>query len=407
MGHIESDSGASEWVKAHAELSELARRRAALDGEEGTALLRAFRCRAHRELGYASFAEYVERLFGYKRRVTEEKLRTARALESLPEVNRALRDGELSWSAARELTRVATAGTEENWLRATRGKTVRQVEKLVSGRKPGDRPGDPVRPELHRHVLRFEVNAETFASFREAVAHLRRKSAQPLDDDALLLSMAREILQGPSDDGRASYQLAITTCDHCGQGFQQGAGELLPVEPEIVEMARCDAQEVGAVSGAHVGARASQTIPPAVRRRVLRRDGGRCGVPGCRHGTFVDMHHLNAREEGGDHEDDNLITLCAAHHRALHLGKLRVQGSPSKGLVFRHADGTTYGSAPDAARTDVAAKVFSALVGQGFSEKQARNALARVSVDDTEARTCEQVLRAALRCLTEKPDRAA
>ena len=93
----------------------------------------------------------------------------------------------------RELTRVATPGTEKEGLGATLCKTVRQVERLVSGRKPGDRPGDPVRPEARRHVLHFDVSAETFATFREAVAHLRRKSEQPLDDDSLLLLMARDL----------------------------------------------------------------------------------------------------------------------------------------------------------------------------------------------------------------------
>jgi hypothetical protein len=396
------DRAAQEWVKAHAELSELARRRATLDWEEGTALLRAYRSGAHRHLGYASFAEYIERLFGYKPRVTEEKLRAAQALESLPEMNRALRDGELTWSAARELTRVATPRTEREWLGAAFGKTVRQVERLVSGRKLGDRPGDPPRPEARRHVLHFDVSAETFATFREAVAHLRRKSEQPLDDDALLLLMAREILQGPSDEGRASYQLAVTTCDRCAQGFQQGAGELLLVEPAIVDMVRCDAQELGRVADPHVGGRATQAIPPALRRRVMRRDRGRCVVSGCRHGTFLDVHHLIARSECGTHTLDNLITLCAGHHRALHHGRLAIEGTPSTGLVFRHADGSAFGTVIDAARSDVNQKVFSALTGQGFSEKQARAALARVS-GNTEARTCEQVLRSTLLWLTRKP----
>jgi hypothetical protein len=388
-------------VKAHAELTELARRRAALDWEEGTAILRAYRSGAHRHLGHASFSEYIERLFGYKPRATEEKLRVAQALENLPETNLALRDGELNWSAARELTRVVTPSTELDWLRAARGKTARQVERLVSGRKMGDRPGDPVRPEARRHVLHFDVSAETFATFREAVAHLRRKSEQALDDDALLLLMAREILQGPSDQGRANYQLAVTTCEHCAQGFQQGAGEVLLVEPEIVEMAKCDAQELGSVSGPHAGAHATQAIPPALRRRVLRRDHGRCVVPGCCHGTFLDVHHLMARSEGGDHDVENLITLCAAHHRALHFGQLTIQGTPSSGLVFKHADGSTYGGAPGVARVDVTKKVFLALTAQGFSERQARAALAQMS-RSPDARTCEQVLRASLLWLTRK-----
>ena len=78
-------------------------------------------------------------------RFTQEKLRVAEALEGLPELDRALRDGELNWSAVRELTRVATLTTEQSWISAARGRTVRDVEKLVSGRKPGDRPTTPRR----------------------------------------------------------------------------------------------------------------------------------------------------------------------------------------------------------------------------------------------------------------------
>ena len=146
----------------------------------------------------------MERLFGYGPRQVEEKLRVAQALEGLPELERALRVGELHWSAARELSRVATPDTEAEWLSVARGKTSRQLERLVAGRKRADRPSDPADPELRRHVLRFEVSAETFVLFRDAVAHLRRRSEASLDDDALLLQMAREILQGPSDEGRSS-----------------------------------------------------------------------------------------------------------------------------------------------------------------------------------------------------------
>jgi hypothetical protein len=63
-------------------------------------------------LGFGSFGEYIERLFGYQPRSTQEKLRVAEALEGLPALERALRDGELNWSAVRELTRVAVRETE-------------------------------------------------------------------------------------------------------------------------------------------------------------------------------------------------------------------------------------------------------------------------------------------------------
>src|SRR5688500_8477278 len=138
----DAETGAADWKCAHTELVRLAALRASLDWDEGRSLLAALRLGSHLKLGFGSMFEYVERLFGYKPRLTQEKLRVAEALEELPDLDRALRDGKLCWSAAREVTRVATLATEKSWIRAARGRSVRDVEKLVSGRKPGDRPED-------------------------------------------------------------------------------------------------------------------------------------------------------------------------------------------------------------------------------------------------------------------------
>src|SRR5690606_2886363 len=60
--------------------------------------------------------------------------------------------------------------------------------------------------------------------------------------------------------------------------------------------------------------RAKQSIPPAVRRAVLRRDRHRCRAPGCRNHSFVDVHHVRISSEGGSVLPSNLVTLCSAHH---------------------------------------------------------------------------------------------
>ena len=173
----------------------------------------------------------------------------AEALEELPALAEALRSGQTCWSALRELTRVATPATEREWLEATRGRTVRDIERQVSGRHPGDRPSDRADTRAQRHVLRLEVSGEVLATFREAMAKLRRDAGEPLDDDAALLMMSRAVLGGPADEGRSSYQVALTVCENCGEGKQQGRGELVAVGPEVVGMAECDAQRIGAVSG--------------------------------------------------------------------------------------------------------------------------------------------------------------
>src|SRR6187551_3254771 len=140
------------WVLAHEAVLELAKERALLEGREGTSLLQAQRERVHQHLGYGAFAEYTDRHLGYCHRTTTDKLRTAEALELLPELARAQQEGHLHASAVRELARVATAETESDWIEAAKGRRVRDVEQLVSGRARGDHPTSAPRPELEKHV---------------------------------------------------------------------------------------------------------------------------------------------------------------------------------------------------------------------------------------------------------------
>lgn len=237
-------------------------------------------------------------------------------------------------------------------------------------------------------MLRFEVSGQTLASFRDAVAKLRRDAGEHLNDDAMLLLLARHVLGGPTDAGRASYQVAIDICENCRRARQLADGERIGVSPAVAEMACCDAQWL---PSAHMGGdesngaraddvvaitRATQDVAPAVRRAVLRRDCHRCQVPGCAHAGWVDAHHIETRADGGGHDAGNLLTLCGAHHTALHDGRLILLGSIDTGLEFRHADGTLYGLPPSAPAANAQAQAFRALRSLGFSERDARRALA-------------------------------
>lgn len=407
------------WVRAHEALTQLARERAAADAEEGRWLLAALRSAAHVHLGFGSFAEYVERLFGYKPRSTQEKLRVAEALEALPNLARALETGSLGWSAVREITRVAVADTERAWLELAQGKTVRQLEELVASKNPGDDPSAPSPAPVRPRVLRFEVAPETFALFREAMLSLRRSSPDRLDDDAALLSMARHILGESREDGRSSYQIALNVCAACGVGQQHAGGELVPVGRDIVAMAQCDGQHLGHITlaanenalaahvgvktedakteaaepapnarvppseDARVGARATQTIPPALRRAVLVRDRHCCRVPGCRNSAFLDLHHIELRSEGGPNILANILTICGAHHRAVHRGSLLIEKDSTGGVRFRHGDGTAYGQVLEPQLLDVQAKLFSALRRLGFREGEVRAVLKELRQDES------------------------
>jgi len=325
---------------------------------------------------------------------------------------------------------VAVSDNERRWLELGRGKTVRQLEDLVAGKHLGEDPDSPADSSIQRRVLRFEVEAETFACFREAIAELRRRSGAPVDDDSALLEMSRLVLAGPRDEGRSSYQVVLSVCPVCGAGRQAGGGELVPVGTEIVGMACCDAQHVGHIAGntdsamhgtlsepraehtnaaaervapanqnagtqsepdethanAHVGravsTRAGQSIPPALRRAVLLRDQHRCRVPGCRHASYLDLHHIELRSEGGSNSVENILSVCSSHHRALHRGELVVEGTASA-PAFRHADGAAYGQRTEPSAADAQSKTFQALRGLGFREAEIRAVLVELRQDAT------------------------
>jgi len=63
-----------------------------------------------------------------------------------------------------------------------------------------------------------------------------------------------------------------------------------------------------------------ESIPPAVRSYVFHRDQGRCQLDGCPSCYRLQPHHIRPRASGGDHDPDNLVTLCWYHHHvAIHM----------------------------------------------------------------------------------------
>ena len=452
-----------DWRLVHARVVELGAVRAGHEREICRWLLAAERLGVHTRAGHASLREYAERIVGLNGRQTEERLRVGRALAGLPVLDEALATGELSWSVVRELSRVATADTEEAWRAWAKWRRSREIEQAVAARHRGDGPDDRGDPSLVKHKLSFEVRAETMALFRDAQAAVRAELGGHVDDDTLLYEIARRALGGSGEDGRASYQVAVTRCGDCGRTSIDAGGESHLVDDVVAEMAACDAQRIGCVTGPHPSshaeatthpeapppkgesrarnarsaaatasphtgapppeastqarnarrlpagasphmgapsskrARATQTIPPAVRREVLRRDRRRCVVPGCRNHVFLDVHHLDPRAEGGGHHPDRLATLCGGHHRSVHLGHLCIEGTGSEAFIVRHGDGTPYGQTPSPARLHLTSLALDALQHMGFKATEARKLVDGVVAMDVVPGDPADFVRAALR----------
>jgi hypothetical protein len=385
------------WRDIDRELRALAKRRGRLDAEEARLLCSVARIEVWRELGKASLLEYLEEVLGYGPRAASERVRVAIALDELPDLAEALASGELSYSAIREITRVAVPATQREWRDDARGKNLRQIEQMVSERKKGDKPTDPPSPELRPRVVRFEVRPATFALLRQVQQVLADERGAMLDDDALVAAMCDAVLAGGGEDNtRAKFQVLTVTCPSCKHAAQEGAGVRVAVGPADRDRAECDAQRVGTD-----GARTTQDVTPKKRQAIFRRDGGKCCVPGCRASRYLEIHHVVPQAAGGSHELDNLTLLCEGHHHALHDGKLTIIGkAPELVVQWKHhatPSKTHVGNPSRYELVTLATEAKQALVQSGFTKPVARAAVDKALDQLGPSVTLEELIRAALR----------
>ena len=118
--------------------------------------------------------------------------------------------------------------------------------------------------------MRFELSAETFALLRQARSVLDDEHGSHRSDDQFVAGLCSAVLDdAPATEptGRAKFQIAVTVCERCRQGSQEGAGAKIPIGPAAVERAMCDAQHIGSIDG-EAPERAHQDVSPSVARLV-------------------------------------------------------------------------------------------------------------------------------------------
>ncbi len=311
-----------------------------------------------------------------------ERVRVARALGELPEITASFAAGQLSYSKVRALTRVATPETEAALLDMARQGTASHLERIVRAYRRAQRL-DELDQANRMHEDRFlrwhhdddgsfllqaRLTPEQGALVRKALERAgeghddvsaetssERRSRVRRDADALV-AVSESFLASERSGGHGGDRHLVTV--HVDAEVlaadAEGRCELDDGPAIAAEVARrlgCDASVVAIVEDGHgspldVGRR-TRTIPPALRRALASRDRG-CRFPGCTSRRYVDGHHVRHWSRGGETSLSNLVTLCRAHHRAVHEGGYAVEamGDLANPWVFRRPDGTALPSAP-------------------------------------------------------------
>ena len=111
------------------------------------------------------------------------------------------------------------------------------------------------------------------------------------------------------------------------------------LSPETARRLACDATTytiaIGPDGSPRMVTKATKTVSRRLRRELGIRDDGCCQFPGCDLLGRLHAHHIVHREHHGPNQLDNLITLCAFHHRLVHEGGYRIELLMGQVLVHR------------------------------------------------------------------------
>jgi len=308
--------------------------------------------------GMLSCASWLSWRVGMTPGAARERVRTARALAALPEIDGAFKEGRLSFSKVRAMTRVATPDNEAALVEMARCATGAQLEKICRGvRSVQERPSrDEDRSvgsrQLESGLVRItaDLHPDEAALVIKAIDAARRVSAEapPVDRPDALVRVAESFLAvgdaGGERPAPERQEIVVELGpDSLGDGYRAVLEDGTRVSAETFRRIACDCAVSAVVTDdegrvVDAGRRKTRAIS-APLRRALRHREPMCSFPGCKNKACLDAHHLKSWMHGGETTLENLTLLCRRHHRLVHEGGFTVERSESSELVFRSPTG--------------------------------------------------------------------
>ena len=347
--------------------------------------------------GIASCAHWLNWKCSMSLGTARERVRVARVLPGLPKILAAFRQGKVSYSKVRAMTREATPRNEDSLLNVAFHGTAAHVETQVRLYRQVKRTEALEQGELQharRKLSLYQENdgswvingrlspeqgaliakaldaaqEQLFEEHQQVPEEVAKEIDQNLPIDKILpyafksrradalLRVAEGFLAGTKSESVSGDRYLVNihtdveTLREDGEGAESEIEERGHVSAETSRRMACDCSVVHWLDNQQgeplsVG-RKTRSIPPAIRRALKRRDGG-CRFPGCSCSRFVDAHHIRHWADGGKTSMDNLLLLCRRHHRLVHEEGFGLSRNPDGVIKFTLPDGKIIPSGPD------------------------------------------------------------
>ncbi len=282
----------------------------------------------------------------------------ARALPERPLIANRLGQGEIGPERASAICEMTVARSEEDVLNQTAGLDLAGVCRLAarhrrisprSERRSHDASYVVIQPSLDESWWRLwggltgpagavveqalRHRSDQLPADESPAAHRQALALESLCGDALEGSVAEDGRRGPTITAFVDLDVAGASGAECGAEIAAGP----PIGSAALAELVCEGSVrfVGLRGGRPVVAtRARRSIPSSIRDYVTWRDGA-CRAPGCRSRNRLQPHHVVERSHGGDHDPENLVTLCWFHHHVVvHRRGMRIELQSGGGIRF-------------------------------------------------------------------------
>jgi hypothetical protein len=306
--------------------------------EAGRRLLAFHRAQGHKEFGCNDVQQYGVCKHDVPASETRAMVQVAEMLETLPALRKAAEDGELSWWQLRLLTPYATPESDEACVLLAREFTVDQLAKALR-----DVAGCLNKRKSRETIVCWKLDVQTLAMLEHALRKLSEQSGRRLSTNEGLQHMSALVLTGKTDEASLQHCREHADLDILADEARRRATlEDLPDEitDDVPEIKLEKVADLPPWQNSRLRLNPHRHgLTPAQRLEIKRRDGYCCATPGCRNTCWLEVHHIVYYYKGGRTVYGNLVVLCSACHRLIHLGWLLLCGEAPDGLEFRDRHG--------------------------------------------------------------------
>lgn len=289
------------------------------------------------ELGFGSLYDYSIRRLQYSGSSACRRIQAARCIREHPEVLALLEAGELDLGTVYLIERVLTEENCAEILARVRGRSYREVKRVVAEYTPPVVVEERIEP-----VRTFVTPANIDGVLFERDCARRGPYPRTPGDGSWVVSEQKMAVQFlASEELMAKYEQVKALLSHrhpdatFAEVLEVLLGEYLERHSPEARRRRREARRVAAQPSAKAGGKFSTVgaggngmhpehrtrhVPAAVRDEVFVRDDARCTYVGpngnrCESRHALQIDHIRPHAAGGGNDASNLRLLCAGHNR--------------------------------------------------------------------------------------------